>query len=424
MKLIEVVGEKINERYFYMKHPYGLDIYLYPKKGYKSSYAILGVKYGSIDAKFKTKDKGVITVPDGIAHYLEHKLFEGKEANAFDLYAKTGASANAYTSFDKTAYLFSCSEKFEESLKILLDFVQSPYFTDESVEKERGIIAQEIKMYEDNPEWRVYFNLLGAMYKNHPIRIDIAGTVESISKITPEYLYQCYETFYNLNNMSLCVSGNIDVDKTMEVIDKNLKKSEEFTTRRILPDEPFDVLEKRVEQKFDIGCSIFQVGFKEKVKSEMINEKDLACVNIVLRALSSKASPMYNKLLDLGLINTSSFSCDYMEAPFMAGVSFSGESSDPDRAAEIIKDEISGLRAKGIDYNTFLWAKKSVYGETVSGFNSVNGISNDFLDFSFAGREIFKYIDSISSVTLDEVNERFKEQLDPEKSTLSVVSPL
>lgn len=423
MKLKEISSNHLNEKYFYMKHPSGLNIYLYPKKDYNSSYAVLGVNYGSIDATFKTSNNKIITVPDGIAHYLEHKLFEGEKGSAFDLYAKTGASANAYTSFDKTAYLFSCSDKFQESLEILLDFVQSPYFTDENVEKERGIIAQEIKMYEDSPDWRVYFNLLTAMYKNHPINLDIAGTVESISRITPEYLYECYKAFYNLNNMSLCISGNIDTDDTMAIIDKHLKYSEPFSTERIIPQEPREVVKKEVSQSFDIGTSVFQLGFKGNLETARASEKDLACTNIILTALASKASPMYARLLNLGLINTSSFDCEYMEAPGMAAAIFAGESSDPYKAAQVIKEEIEKIHAIGIDEETLNWTKKSLYGENIGGFNSVNGIANSLLDFSFAEREIFKYMDCIFKVSLDEVNEKLKEFLDVEASSLSVVKP-
>ena len=424
MKLQEITSKHLNEKYFYIKHSSGLNIYLYPKKGYNSAYAILGVDYGSIDANFKIKDKGIINVPDGIAHYLEHKLFEGEKGNAFELYAKTGASANAYTSFDKTAYLFSCSSKFQESLEILLDFVQSPYFTEENVEKERGIIGQEIKMYEDSPDWRVYFNLLGAMYKNHPIRKDIAGTVESISHITPENLYECYKAFYNLNNMALCISGNIEIDSTMAIIDKHLKYSLPFTTQRVLPEEPLEVLKKEVSQSFDMGCPVFQLGFKELAEGKKkLDEKGLACVNIILQALSSKASPMYNRLLDLELINTASFDGDYMEAPGMACVIFSGESKDPQKVAEIIKEEVEMLHNTGIDEKTFNWAKKSLYGENIGTFNSVSGISNSLLDFSFSKRELFKYIDSIAEITLDDVNARLKNHLVVEHSSLSVVRP-
>ena len=195
-----VKNERTGEQYTYVKHPTGLDIYIWKMEDYSTSYALFGTKYGSINTKFKTKNEtDFITVPNGIAHYLEHKLFENEDCDVFSLYAKTGASANAYTSFDKTCYLFSCTDNVYESLEILLSFVQSPYFTEETVQKEQGIIGQEIRMYDDNAGWRVFFNMLQGMYQNHPVKIDIAGTVESIAKINADLLYQCYNTFYNLS---------------------------------------------------------------------------------------------------------------------------------------------------------------------------------------------------------------------------------
>jgi len=213
-----VKNERTGEQYTYVKHPTGLDIYIWKMEDYSTSYALFGTKYGSINTKFRTKnEKDFITVPNGIAHYLEHKLFENEDCDVFSLYAKTGASANAYTSFDKTCYLFSCTDNVYESLEILLSFVQSPYFTEETVQKEQGIIGQEIRMYDDNAGWRVFFNMLQGMYHNHPVKIDIAGTVESIAKINADLLYQCYNTFYNLNNMVLSIAGNIDEDKILEI---------------------------------------------------------------------------------------------------------------------------------------------------------------------------------------------------------------
>ena len=219
-----VKNERTGEQYTYVKHPTGLDIYIWKMEDYSTSYALFGTKYGSINTKFRTKnEKDFITVPNGIAHYLEHKLFENEDCDVFSLYAKTGASANAYTSFDKTCYLFSCTDNVYESLEILLSFVQSPYFTEETVQKEQGIIGQEIRMYDDNAGWRVFFNMLQGMYHNHPVKIDIAGTVESIAQINADLLYQCYNTFYNLNNMVLSIAGNIDEDKILEMCDKLLK---------------------------------------------------------------------------------------------------------------------------------------------------------------------------------------------------------
>lgn len=217
-------SSELKEKLYEIDHKSGLKIFVMPKENYKSTYAVIGTKYGSIDTCFKRSDKADFTrVPEGIAHFLEHKLFESEELDAFTRYAETGASANAYTSFDKTCYLFQCSDRFEDSLRILLDFVTHPYFTKETVEKEQGIIGQEITMYYDVPGWMGTFNLLRCLYKNHPVRIDIAGTVESISQITDKLLYDCYNTFYNLNNMALAVVGNVDPERVVKICDEMLE---------------------------------------------------------------------------------------------------------------------------------------------------------------------------------------------------------
>ena len=198
-----------------IKHDSGLTMLLCPMEGFSTAYAAFTTKLGSVDTRFKTQDDAdFVDVPEGVAHFLEHKMFENEEGDAFARYAKTGASANAFTSFDRTSYLFACTDRFSESLEILLDFVRRPYFTEASVQKEQGIIGQEIRMYDDSGDWRVMFNLLGALYHNHPVRIDIAGTVESIVQIDHELLYRCHRTFYHLNNMVLCVAGNFTVEQT------------------------------------------------------------------------------------------------------------------------------------------------------------------------------------------------------------------
>lgn len=426
MKPIEVKNELLSEKYFYMKHPSGLNIYVYPKEEYSSTYAIFGTKFGSINNKFKMISGDIKEVPDGIAHYLEHKLFEGKDTDAFSEYAKTGASANAFTSFDKTAYLFSCTDNFEESLKILLNFVQSPYFTEETVKKEQGIIGQEIKMYEDSPEWNVLFNLLNAMYHNHPVKTDIAGTVESIAKITPELLYDCYENFYSLNNMSLCIAGNVDSEKIFQIIDQDLKfrTSKNFKSESIFPEEPREVVKKYVSKNFEIASPIFNFGFKEDITNIEVNSEYLAYIDVILYSIASKSSRMYEKLLNEELINTSSFSYEYFHGPNYASIIFSGESKDPKKVSEIITEEIKSLHKSGLDKTMFEISKKSLYGQNISIFNSMPSIANILLDFSFSSRKFFDYITNISKANIDNANKIFDKILNPEYTSLSVVNPL
>lgn len=424
MILKEVKSNRIGDKYFCVEHSSGLKVFVYPKKGFNSTYAIIGTKYGSINTRFKSCGENEITsVPDGIAHYLEHKLFESEDGDAFSKYAKTGACANAYTSFDMTCYLFSCTKKFEESLKILLDLIQSSYFTDENVEKERGIIGQEIKMYDDDPSWRVMFNLLSAMYHNHPVKFDIAGTIESIAQIRPDNLYKCYNDFYNPNNMVLCVAGNVDPDAVFKIVDEMIKPNDNKVPECIFPDEPYNVVTDRVEQHFEISIPTFQLGFKERVGKNRVVDEKLAQTDIILQSLASKSSKLYKRLLDSNLINDS-FGYEYFEGSGYAAVIFSGESKDPDKAAKIIKEAIEELHKNGIDKQDFERAKKLVYGRNVAMLNSPENVSNAMLNLAFANRELFHAIECIANTTIEQVNDRLKHQLDNKNSSLSVVLPI
>lgn len=252
MKIKEVRNELLNEVYYDIDHPSGLKILVMPKAGYESSYAIFATKYGSIDTMIQLEDGSFEQIPEGTAHFLEHKLFESEDLDAFERFAKTGASANAYTSFDRTGYLFSCSANFKKNLEILLDFVQNPYFTQATVEKEQGIIGQEIDMYKDVPDWEVMFNCLRNMYHNLPVRIDIAGTHESIAQISADTLYGCYNNFYNLYNMVLSVAGNTTVEEVLEVADKVLKPVKGKMAQRKVIDEPKEVIKDYCEEKLSV----------------------------------------------------------------------------------------------------------------------------------------------------------------------------
>lgn len=422
MEIKEVKSERVAEKYYEINHPSGLTIYVYPKEGYNSAYAIFGTRYGSINTKFSVDDGDIITVPDGIAHYLEHKLFESEDGDAFVRYAQTGANANAYTSFEKTCYLFSCTEKFDESLEILLDFVQSPYFTAQTVAKEQGIIGQEIKMYDDAPDWRVMFNMLENMYHNHPVKIDIAGTVESIAEITAEKLYEVYNVFYNLNNMVLCVSGNVTVDDVLKTADRLLKPCEKHTIHNVFENEPYEIVKPYVEQEFSVSMPMFNLGFKEKPDC-VKGDAQAAHTDILLFLLASETSELYRRLLDANLIN-STFSYELFDGPGYCSVIFGGESREPQKVAEIIKDYIVKLRQNGIDKEEFEIAKKSIYGDTVSSLNSVETISNILADYHFKGNNIFDYIDEIANATVEDVTERLNSMLDVNNCTLSVVKPV
>lgn len=419
MKIQEIKSDRAGDSYYKINHPTGLTVYVYPKEGYKSAYAIIGTKYGSINTCFSCDGGEKITVPDGIAHYLEHKLFESEEGDVFAKFAQTGANANAYTSFEKTCYLFSCTSKFDESFEMLLDFVQDPYFTAQTVAKEQGIIGQEIKMYDDSPDWRVLFNMLGGMYQNHPVKIDIAGTVETIAQITAEKLYGVYNVFYNLGNMAICVAGNVTPEQVLKTCDKMLKSNEKHEIKNYFEDEPYEIAEPYVEQNFPVSVPMFNLGFKEKPDS-VLTEKQLAETNILLSMLASPASSLYRNLMDANLIN-SSFSYELFDGPGYCSVIFGGESRAPKQAAEMIKRFISKYKAEGLNKEDFDIARKSIYGDVISSLNSVSSIANAILDYHFNNNEMFKYIEAVENTSLEDVNVKFKKMLDVNNCTLSVV---
>ena len=241
----KLVYEDLKEELFYKKLKNGLDVYLMPKRGFNKTFATFTTKFGSVDNKLKVKDE-IIELPNGIAHFLEHKLFESEEGDITEEFSKYGANVNAYTTYDRTSYLFSCTSNLKENLTLLLDFVQEPYFTDETVEKEKGIIAEEIQMYNDIPDAKIMFATMKSLYKSHPLRNDIAGSIESINEITPEILYECYETYYHPSNMLLFVVGDFDILEIMNLIEENQnnKHYESKTIERFVEAEDISVHEK------------------------------------------------------------------------------------------------------------------------------------------------------------------------------------
>ena len=422
MNIKEVRNELLNERFYDIDHPSGLKILVMPKENYSSSYAIFATKYGSIDTMIQMSDGTFKEIPEGTAHFLEHKLFESEDLDAFERFSKTGASANAYTSFERTGYLFSCSANFKKNLEILLDFVQNPYFTQATVEKEQGIIGQEIDMYKDVPDWEVMFNCLRTMYHNLPIRIDIAGTHESIAQITAETLYGCYDNFYNLHNMVLAVAGNVSVDEVIEVADKVLKPVEGRMAQRKLIDEPHEVIDSYVEEKLSVATPQFMFGFKENWDTPERTTKEEITMEILLDMISGQSSELYKRLFDGKLINNS-FGYEYFTGFGYSCVLFAGESSDPKKVAQEIVAEIKKFRETGFEKSAFDRTKKKLYGRMIMGMNDVDGIANNMVVSYFAGEDVFADFEIYKTVTLDDVNELFAKALDEKYSVLSVINP-
>ncbi len=421
MSVKEIKSDILREKYYEIEHKSGLKIYVFPKENYTSTYALFGTKYGSIDTKFRRKGQAEFTeVPEGIAHFLEHKLFESEELGAFERYAKTGASANAYTSFDRTCYLFQCSSNFKENLKILLDFVQNPYFTAQTVKKEQGIIGQEIEMYLDEPGWMSMFNLLRCLYKNHPVRIDIAGTRASIAEITDKLLYECYNTFYNLSNMALSVCGNVSVEDVLEVCDECLKDNEKIEIERSFEGEPREICSDYSEYNLEVGIPVFSFGYKEKCEKPVQSEYDVIVTDVLLDIIAGKASPLYRELFEKGLINKA-FSSEYFIGGGYEAIIFEGESENPQAVAEAIKKEIARLRREGIDEELFESVRRTKYGKEIMSYNDIDTIANTVILCSFNNWSVFGALDIYRSITVKDVEKRLSEIMDEKYSALSVV---
>lgn len=418
----QVFSNRFGDTYVCFTHESGLKVYVMEKPDFSSCYALFGTKYGSIDTSFSIDaGKNFTSVPEGIAHFLEHKLFESEDGDAFSRYAQTGASANAYTSFDRTCYLFSCSEKFSDNFDILLDFVQHPYFTAKTVEKEQGIIGQEIRMYDDSPAWRVLFNMLESMYYEHPVRIDIAGTTDSIALITDKLLYECYNTFYNPANMFISVAGNVNADEVALQVEKNLIKKEPVNVIRATFNEPDSVKANYTEQCLEVASPQFCLGFKESVDTPERTARERIAMGVTLEILAGDCSSLYKELTDRELINDE-FETEYFTGNGYACVMFSGESLEPKGVKEMIVAEIERLKKNGIDEELLSAVKRAMYGDILRRFNSCESIASAMAECAMFGFGLFDEQELIEEITQKDIINCLS-KLKEENSVLSVILP-
>lgn len=431
-----MIKEILNEKMIVKHLENGLDLILIPKKGAIKKYAIYATHFGSINNKFivpGTSD--IIEVPDGVAHFLEHKLFEEEDGiNALDKLSKLGANANAYTSFNHTAYLFEGTENFEECLDVLISFVQNPYLTNENVEKEKGIIGQEIKMYDDDPEWQLFFNFLNCLYKNHALTKDIAGTVESISEITPETLYNCYNTFYDPSNMVICIVGDFDVEKISKFVEQRVRNTKEKgEIKRFLGNFSAELNQKTIERKMDVSIPMFLMGFRDdetqvaiksgySVDNKKLVDKHVA-LEIAFEMILGKSTDFYEKLYNDGLVKKE-FGTDYTFEENYAYSSISGESNNVEQVIEKIKNQIAKVKENGLDESEFNRIKKMLYGEYVLLFNDVTRIASIVTSDYFKGVNSFDYVDSYKNIKKEYVEEVIKNHFDENKMAVSIIKPL
>ncbi|OIJ09963.1 peptidase M16 [Anaerobacillus arseniciselenatis] len=424
----KIVFEQLNETLYHDTLENGLEVYILPKQGFNKTYATFTTKYGSIDNHFvPIGEEEALKVPDGIAHFLEHKMFEDEEGDVFQLFSKQGASANAFTSFTRTAYLFSSTSEIEKNLQTLLDFVQHPYFTEESVEKEKGIINQEITMYDDNSDWRVYFGVIENMYKNHPVKIDIAGTIESIDKITKDLLYTCYETFYHPKNMVLFVVGSLEPNQIIELVKKNQGKKtfkEMGDIQRIFDSEPDKVAKKKEVIRMSVQTPKCLVGFKEKNPNRQGNEllKHELAINILLDIMLGQSSNNYEQLYNEGLIDNT-FSFDYSAELGFGFSIIGGDTTEPDRLVTSLEKLIQSFVNTPLDKKVFERAIKKKIGAYMRSLNSPEFIANQFTRYQFNEMNLFDVVEVLEELTVEELEQKMKEHFDPEMFTVCQVLP-
>ena len=417
------VNVKTSEKVYKTVLDNGLKVFVCPKPGFTKKIGMYGTIYGSIDNDFIDITTGErIKVEDGIAHFLEHKLFEQEGENALDVFAKMGVSSNAYTSFDHTVYFFETSSKYEECIEKLLDFVNTPYFTDANVEKEKGIIGQEIRMYDDDANAVVYYNTLRAMYKEHPLKVDIAGTVESVNRIDKQALYSCYNTFYNPANMFVIVIGDVDVDYTIQKIDEEMKKTSRSTAKveRFSPVEPKEIAISQIEKKLDVYMPYLCIGFKHGKQDGKTNVKNTVIVDMLNEMCFSTMSNFYEEMYSSGLIN------EPMQISYECGADFAhtilfATSKEYNKCEAKIKEYIANLKETGVDQELFDIVKRQKQGEQIHQTEDLMAIHRQIIDSIIQDTPVYEETTALENITKQDVDNFIKEYLREDNIVVSKV---
>ncbi|MCK4260825.1 MAG: insulinase family protein [Halanaerobiales bacterium] len=423
----QIYDPVIKETIYSKKLTNGLPIFVLPKKGFHQKYAVFGTHYGSLDNKFLVPGESNLTeVPDGIAHFLEHKMFEEREINIFDKFAALGANVNAYTTYTSTSYLFDTIENFPECLELLLDFVQNIYLTEESVEKEKGIIAQEILMYTDDPDWIGYQKLMETLFHKYPVRIDIAGTVESIYQINRELLYKCYQTFYHPSNMVLFIMGDVHPEWIFELVQKNQDRKDfilQPPIKRYYADEPKGVNEKRIESRMSVSRPIYNLGFKEQdlgYEGDAILKKELV-TSILLELLVGKGSKLYQSLYSSGLIDDS-FSISFTAEKDHGMTVIGGHTNNPERLHRVLVDGIQ-FRIGKIEVEEMERIKKRMIGDYITTFDSLKGVGQNFMSYYFKNINLFNELKILEEINSEDLEKRLVKHFDLDYHAVSIIYP-
>ena len=422
MQIIENI--KLKEKLYVEKLENGLTVMILPRKTTQKKYAMWGVNFGSIDNHFINPDNNKeIKIPDGVAHFLEHKMFEQENGiNSLDALSSLGVDANAYTTNDYTTYLFECTDNFYEALDELMDYVQHPYYTDENVEKEKGIIGQEINMYDDYPTWKVYMNAMECLYHNNPVKLDIAGTIESITPITKETLYDCYNTFYTPSNMLMVITGDFEPEKLIQEIKNRIVKNEnKGEIKRIYPEEPEEINKEKIVAVMDVNNPLFVIAIKDKtLENETEQVKKHIAIEILLNIIVGKSSKLYKELYETGIV-MAPLDLDYEFSKQYAHIAISGQSNEPERVMKELKKEIEKLKKEGLEKQQFERIKKKIYGDYVTEYNDISVVARMLMADYFKGINSFEYIENHKQVTKEYAEKILREIFDENKMVISIV---
>ena len=402
--------------------PSGLTVLVRPMPGYSSTHVIYATKFGSIDRDFCLNDQ-TVHLPAGVAHFLEHKMFEDEDGDAFAKYAKTGANANAFTSFDRTCYLFTATQQLDESLDVLLGMVGHPYFTEQTIAKEQGIIGQEIKMYDDSPDWRLITGLFECLYHSHPIRSDIAGTVESIAEITPAMLYDSCKAFYAPGNMVLAAAGNTTMEQILAACKRHglMEPRPAQKVQRLWATESMTLAATEKTLTMPVSKPCFGVGFKE----EPLPAGDLrteALYDLVLSCIVGGMSHLYRRLYDEGLVNPG-FGGEVLRVDGCCCILFTGESDVPDTVRQLLLDEIARVRAAGVDREVFTLCKNEKYGQLIENLENVEDSASQMADFALSGQTVAQQIATLAALTAEDADAALQKILSEERMAVMYIQP-
>lgn len=417
------LGERVVER----THSSGATVAFCRKPGYLRRYACFSTHFGSVDDRYRIGGGEEICLPDGVAHFLEHKMFEGPEEDAFQQFSRLGAMANAFTSFVGTTYLFSCTDHFYPCLDHLVNFVQTPHFTSENVEKEKGIIGQEIRMYADHPGWRVYFNLLAGLYKRHPVAKDIAGTEQTIAEITPALLQECWSAFYHPSNMILLAVGDEDENEFFEVADRLLSQRDmgpDPAIERILTSEDPGPARKEIRESMQVGRPKLLFGWKDihrGLSGQELMRKELV-TEVLLECIFGQSGTLFEDLYGRGFIDES-FGASYQIHSDVGHCVVGGDVSDPENLIEMVQEQIERIRSTGIDPSDVERHRRSAIGHLLRAFNSLDHIAGNYCGARFLDTNPFEVVDLLAEITPEDIDRRLQEYLLPQEMSCSLVVP-